>query len=84
VDTVTMTAKSDAGDVSLDVVGAPARTVGDSDSGDVSVVVPYGAYRVDAGSDSGRVRVRGLLRDDLAPRAIHAMTRSGDVTVRAR
>jgi hypothetical protein len=46
--------------------------------------VPFNTYRVDASSDSGTVRVRGLIRDDLAPRAIHAMTKGGDVTVRAR
>jgi hypothetical protein len=84
VDTVTMSARTDAGDVSLDVFGQPARTEADSDAGDILVVVPFGAYRVDAGSDSGDVKVRDLLRDDLAPRAIHAMTGAGDVTVRAR
>jgi Putative adhesin len=84
VDTVTISARTDAGDVELDVFGQPARTVADSKAGDIQVVVPYGPYRIDAGSDSGNVRVRNLLRDDLAPRAILAMTDAGDVTVRAR
>jgi hypothetical protein len=84
VDTVTIHALSDAGDISLDVFGEPARTEADSDAGSIDIVVPFNTYRVDAGSDSGSVRVRGLIRDDLAPRAIHAMTHAGDVTVRAR
>jgi hypothetical protein len=84
VDTVTISALTDAGDISLDVFGEPARTAADSDAGSIQIVVPFNTYRVDASSDSGTVRVRGLIRDDLAPRAIHAMTKGGDVTVRAR
>jgi hypothetical protein len=84
VDPVTFTATSKAGDVSLDVVGQPARTVADTGGGNIDIVVPFGAYRVDAGSGSGNVSVRGLLRDDLAPQAIHAMTDAGNVKVRAR
>jgi hypothetical protein len=81
---VVMRARTDAGDVSLDLFGAPARTEARSDAGDVRVVVPYGAYRVDAETDAGNVKVEGLLRDDLAPQAIHATTMAGDITVRAR
>jgi len=84
IDTVTMHAWTDAGDIDLDLFGNPARTQADSDAGDIKVVVPFNSYRVDANSDSGKVSVRGIIRDDLAPRAIHAMTDAGDVTVRAR
>jgi hypothetical protein len=82
---VTVKAMTDAGDVSLDLFGQPARTEVKSDAGDVSVTVPYGMYRVDATADSGgNVKVDGVLRDDLAPQAIDAVTDVGNVTVRAR
>jgi hypothetical protein len=81
---VVMRARTDAGDVSLDLFGAPARTEARSDAGNVHIVVPYGPYRVDATTDAGSVKVEGLLRDDLAPQAIHATTMAGDIVVRAR
>jgi hypothetical protein len=81
---VVVRARTDAGNVSLDLFGQPARTEARSDAGDVRVVVPYGPYRVDAVTDAGNVKVEGLLRDDLAPQAIHALTNAGDITVRAR
>jgi hypothetical protein len=82
---VTVRAKTDAGDVSLDLFGQPARTEATSDAGDVDVTVPYGMYRVDATADGGgNVKVDGVLRDDLAPQAIDAVTDVGNITVRAR
>ncbi|WCB94185.1 hypothetical protein DSM104299_02914 [Baekduia alba] len=81
---VTVRAMTDAGDVSLDLFGQPARTEAKSDAGDVHVTVPYGPYRVDANASGGNVKVEGLIRDDLAPQAIDALTNVGDVTVRAR
>ena len=81
---VTVRAMSDAGDVSLDLFGEPARTEAESDGGNVRVVVPYGPYRVDANTKAGNVKVEGLIRDDLAPQAIDALTNAGDITVRAR
>jgi hypothetical protein len=81
---VTVRAMTDAGDVSLDLFGQPARTEARSDAGDVKVVVPYGPYRVDANATGGNVKVEGLIRDDLAPQAINALTNVGNVTVRAR
>jgi hypothetical protein len=81
---VTVRARTDAGNVSLDLFGQPARTEARSDAGDVRVTVPYGQYRVDATADAGNVRVEGLIRDDLAPQAIKALTDAGDITVRAR
>ncbi len=81
---VTLEARTDAGDVSLDLFGAPARTVVASDAGDVEMVVPFGAYRVDAEADAGEVEVAGLLRDDLAPQRITAAADAGDVSIRAR
>jgi hypothetical protein len=81
---VTVRAMSDAGDVSLDLFGEPVRTEAESRGGDVRVTVPYGPYRVDANADTGNVKVEGLIRDDLAPQAIAALTNAGDITVRAR
>jgi hypothetical protein len=81
---VIVRAMTNAGDVSLDLFGQPARTEARSDAGDVRVTVPYGPYRVDANANGGRVRVDGLIRDDLAPQAIDALTNVGNVTVRAR
>jgi hypothetical protein len=81
---VTVRAMTDAGNVSLDLFGQPARTEARSDAGNVRVVVPYGQYRVDAIADGGTVKVEGLIRDDLAPQAIAAGTDVGDVTVQAR
>jgi hypothetical protein len=81
---VTVRAQTDAGNVSLDLFGAPARTDARSNAGNVRVVVPYGPYRVDAVADAGNVKVEGVIRDDLAPQAINALTDAGDITVRAR
>jgi hypothetical protein len=81
---VTMKAMTDAGNVSLDLFGEPARTEAKSDAGDVRVTVPYGPYRVDASASGGNVKVEGLIRDDLAPQAIDALTDVGNVTIRAR
>jgi hypothetical protein len=81
---VTVRAQTDAGDVSLDLFGQPVRTDARSDAGNVRVVVPYGPYRVDATADAGNVKVEGVIRDDLAPQAISALTDAGNITVRAR
>ena len=81
---VTVRAKTDAGNVSLDLFGQPARTDARSDAGNVRVVVPYGPYHVDAAAGGGNVKVEGVIRDDLAPQAINALTDAGDITVRAR
>jgi hypothetical protein len=81
---VTVRAMTDAGNVSLDLFGEPARTQAESNGGNVRVTVPYGPYRVDANTTAGNVKVEGLIRDDLAPQAIDALTNAGDITVRAR
>ncbi len=81
---VTVKALTDAGNVSLDLFGEPARTEAESNGGNVRVTVPYGPYRVDANTKAGNVKVEGLIRDDLAPQAIDALTNAGDITVRAR
>jgi Putative adhesin len=81
---VVVRATSKGGDVSLDLFGQPARTEAESDGGDVHVTVPYGPYRVDATADTGEVKVEGVIRDDLAPQRIAALTKVGDITVRAR
>jgi len=75
---------TDAGNVNLDLFGQPARTEAESNVGNVRVTVPYGQYRVDTSADGGNAKVEGLIRDDLAPQAIVALTGVGDVTVRAR
>jgi hypothetical protein len=81
---ITVKARTSAGDVALDLFGQPARTEVHSDAGDVHVTVPYGPYRVDADTDAGSVKVEGVIRDDLAPQAIAALTDAGDILVRAR
>jgi hypothetical protein len=81
---VTVRALTDAGNVSLDLFGEPARTEAESNGGNVRVTVPYGPYHVDANASAGNVKVEGLIRDDLAPQAIDALTNAGDITVRAR
>jgi hypothetical protein len=81
---VTLRASTDAGDVSLDLFGQPARTEAQSNGGDVRVTVPYGPYHVDADAAAGDVKVEGVIRDDLAPQAIEALTDAGNITVRAR
>jgi hypothetical protein len=81
---VTVKALTQAGNVSLDLFGQPARTEAESDAGDVRVTVPYGPYRVDANADGGHAKVEGLIRDDLAPQAIVALTGAGNTVVRAR
>lgn len=81
---VVVRATSQGGDVSLDLFGEPARTEAESDGGDVRVTVPFGPYRVDATADAGNVKVEGVIRDDLAPQRIAALTKVGDITVRAR
>lgn len=81
---VTVNANTDAGNVSLDLVGQPARAAARSNAGNVDVVVPYGPYHVDANTDAGKVKVQGVIRDDLAPQTIDAATGAGDILVRAR
>jgi DUF4097 and DUF4098 domain-containing protein YvlB len=81
---VTMHASTAAGNVNLDLFGEPARTEARSSAGNVRVTVPYGPYRVDATAGAGNVKVEGVIRDDLAPQAIMALTDAGDITVRAR
>jgi DUF4097 and DUF4098 domain-containing protein YvlB len=81
---VTVRAMTDAGNVSLDLFGQPTRTEASSDAGNVRVIVPFGPYRVDATTHAGNVKVEGVIRDDLAPQAIAALTSAGDITVRAR
>lgn len=77
-------ARTEVGDVTLDIFGAPARTNVSTEAGDVNVVVPYGSYRVDAHADAGETLVAGVIRDDLAPQRIEAGADVGDVVVRAR
>ena len=81
---IVVRATSQGGDVSLDLFGEPARTEAESDGGNVHVTVPYGPYRVEATADTGDVKVEGVIRDDLAPQRIAALTKVGDITVRAR
>jgi hypothetical protein len=81
---VTVRALTDAGNVTLDLFGEPARTEAESNGGNVRVTVPYGPYHVDANAAAGSVKVEGVIRDDLAPQAIDALTNAGDITVRAR
>ena len=81
---VTVRATTDAGNVSLDLFGQPTRAAARSDAGNVRVTVPYGPYHVDASTSGGKVKVEGVIRDDLAPQTIAAATSAGDIVVRAR
>jgi DUF4097 and DUF4098 domain-containing protein YvlB len=74
--------KTDAGNISVDAL---ARRISvKTDAGDVHVKVPAGRYAVEANTDAGDTHVRGLVRDDTAPRSISARTDAGNVTVEAR
>ncbi len=79
---VVFEAETDGGDLDLDVIGTPTRIAAETESGDIRVRVPFGTYRVDV--EGGSDRVSGLLRDDLAPQRIEALSGSGDVRVQAR
>lgn len=77
-------ASTRSGDLRLGFVSAPPRVDAESSTGDVDVALPVANYRVDASSRSGDVAVRGLFRDDLAPRRVIARSRDGSVAVHAR
>jgi hypothetical protein len=77
-------AHTNSGALRLGFISAPPVVLADSRSGDVDVALPVANYRVDASSRSGDVAVRGLLRDDFAPRHVVATSSSGTVAVHAR
>lgn len=77
-------AQSTSADVRLGFISAPTLLTAVSRSGDVDVALPVANYRIDGSSSSGDVAVRGLFRDDLAPRQVTASSRDGSVTVHAR
>jgi hypothetical protein len=77
-------ARTTAGDLRLGFISAPPRVDARSRSGDIDLALPVANYRVDASSRSGDVAVRGLFRDDLAPRRIVASSADGSVAVHAR
>jgi hypothetical protein len=79
-----VSAHSDAGDVSVSTSVRPSRIDARSDAGDIEVTVPRGVYRVDTSSDAGDEHLRGIVRDDRAPRHISARTDAGDVDVVGR
>ena len=74
-------ARTDYGDVVLDLVSAPTNATGRSSFGDISVKVPAGVYAVSAKTDWGDVSVSGITDDDNAPRHITANSSYGDVAV---
>jgi hypothetical protein len=79
-----VSAHTTAGDLRLSFVSAPPKVTATTETGDVDVALPVANYHVDASSRSGDVAVRGLFRDDLAPRHIVARSRDGSVAVHAR
>jgi hypothetical protein len=81
---VRVTVRVDAGDVSVSTSVRPSRIDARSDAGDIEVTVPRGVYRVDTSSDAGDEHLRGIVRDDRAPRHISARTDAGDVDVVGR
>ena len=74
--------RSDAGDVTADVVSTPSQIDVQSDAGDLSITVPPGRYAVDTDTDAGDEEVSGIVNDPQAPSAISAQTDAGDVTIR--
>ena len=76
--------RSDAGNVSADVVGAPTVVEVRSDAGDVSVTVPPGRYAAATDTDAGDENVTGIVNDPQAANRITAETDAGDVTISAR
>lgn len=79
-----VTAHTTTGELHLSFVSAPPSVAASSRSGDVDVALPLANYRIDGSSGSGDVAVRGLYRDDLAPRHVTASSRDGSVAVHAR
>jgi hypothetical protein len=71
-------ARSDSGDMTLELAGHQSLVWAHSDSGDVRVA-SAGARAVDAAADSGDISVRAA-----TARAVQARTDSGDVHVEAR
>src|SRR3954469_17367500 len=76
--------RSDAGDVTGDVVSTPSVIDVESDAGDVSVTVPPGRYAVDTDTAAGDEDVTGIVDDPQAPNRITAQTDAGDGTISAR
>jgi putative adhesin len=77
-------ARTTAGDLRLGFISAPPHVDAETTSGDVDLALPVANYRIDASSRSGDVAVRGLFRDDLAPRHIVVRSRDGSVAVHPR
>jgi hypothetical protein len=73
-----------AGSVRIELTRAPRRIEAATRLGDVHVSVPRGAYAVSSGTRIGEQLVSGLVRDDLAARAIRATTEVGNITIEGR
>jgi hypothetical protein len=84
LDVTELRLRSDAGDVTADVVSTPSLIDVQSDAGDVSVTVPPGRYAVDTDTDAGDEDVTGIVNDPQAPDRITAQTDAGDVKLSAR
>jgi hypothetical protein len=77
-------ARTDVGDVSLDLAGRLDRVDARTDIGDLDIAVPRGTYAVKTQTDVGDREVRGLVQDESAPHAIDVRSDVGDVLVHAR
>ena len=78
-------ARTDSGDVAVDVFRRPARrVVAHSDSGLVQVLARKGGYAIDARTKSGELTIDGLTRDARAANSIDARSDSGDIALNAR
>jgi len=77
-------ARSDSGDIDLDIATKPRRVAARSNSGDVQLTLPRGIYAVRAKADSGTLAVTGIQRNRLSASTIDARSDSGDVALRPR
>ena len=78
-------ARTDSGDVAVDVFRRAARrVVAHSHSGLVQVLARKGDYAINARRNSGELKIDGLTRDARAANSIDAQSDSGDIALNAR
>lgn len=76
-----VTARSDNGKISLNLVAAPGSLDAESSNGRVDIALPRGSYAVDAASRNGHTTV-DVPRDGSSGHTVTARTDNGDITVR--
>lgn len=83
VRSATVRARTDSGDVRMELQTPPQELAADVSSGHVDLAIPVDgvAYRVDVDTDSGEERVTVPV-DPASSRSVRVATDSGDITVR--